>query len=113
LVVMAIIVGASTFFLTKIGWLLFFAPAYVDVQAQFTETLFWIPVVYLLSFVLEEARLGQLAVRVFTVAMLAIAVAYAVPGLIAGSVDWGVVYALIQMNLANTVFLAMTSVFIR
>ena len=113
LVVMAIIVGASTFFLTKIGWLLFFAPVSVDLQAQFTETLFWIPVVYLLSFVLEEARLGQLAVRVFTVAMIALAAAYAVPGLVAGTVDWGVVYALIEMNLANTVFLALTSAFIR
>src|SRR5690606_5108289 len=30
-----------------------------------------------------------------------------------GGADWGVVYALIELNLANTVFLALTSAFIR
>lgn len=112
-VVMAIIAGSSTFFFCKLGWLLFFAPVEVELQAQFTETLFWIPVVYLLSFVLAEARLGQLVVRAFTVGMLGLAVAYAVPDLIAGTVDWGVVYTLIELSLANTVFLALTSAFIR
>ncbi len=113
LVVLAIIGGASTFFFLKLGWLLFLAPAGTDLQSQFTETLFWIPVVYLLSFVLEEARLGQQVVVGFTVGMIALAAAYALPGLLAGEVNWGVVYALIELNLANTVFLALTSAFIR
>ncbi|HZJ08624.1 MAG TPA: hypothetical protein VFD39_02910, partial [Trueperaceae bacterium] len=71
------------------------------------------PVVYLLSFVLEEARLGQRVVRLFTAGMLGIAIVYAAPGALVGEVDWGVVYALIELNLANTVFLALTSAFIR
>ena len=112
-VVMAIIAGASTFFFCKLGWLLFFAPPETDLQAQFTETLFWIPVVYLLSFILTEARLGQLVVRAFTAGMVGLAIVYAVPNLIAGNVNWGVVYTLIELNLANTVFLALTSAFIR
>ena len=113
LVVMAIIVGASAFFFLKLGWLLFLAPDGTDLHAQATETLFWIPVVYLLSFVLEEARLGQLAVRAFTGGMVTIAAVYAVPRALAGTADWGVVYALVELNLANTVFLALTSAFIR
>jgi diguanylate cyclase (GGDEF)-like protein len=112
-VVMAIIAGASTFFFSKLGWLLFFAPANTDLQAQFTETLFWIPVVYLLSFVLAEARLGQLVVKAFTAGMVGLGVVYTVPDLLAGTVNWGVVYTLIELNLANTVFLALTSAFIR
>jgi len=113
LVVLSIIVGASAFFFLKLGWLLFLAPTGTDLQAQFTETLFWIPVVYLLSFILEEARLGKLAVRGFTVGVLLLAAVYALPGIVAGGVDWGVVYALVQLNLANSVLLALTSVFIQ
>lgn len=112
-VVLAIIGGASTFFFAKLSWLLFLSPNETALHAQFTETLFWIPVVYLLSFILAEARLGQTIVRVFTAGMLALALAYALPGLLTGNVHWGVVYTLIQLNLANTVFLALTSAFIR
>src|SRR5690606_21330168 len=112
-VVLAIIGGASAFFFLKLGWLLFLAPPETDLQSQFTETLFWIPVVYLLSFILKEARLGHLMVRVFTAGMISLAGVYAIPSLIAGSVKWGVVYALIEVNLANTVFLALTTNFIR
>ncbi|HEX7000933.1 MAG TPA: EAL domain-containing protein [Trueperaceae bacterium] len=113
LVVLAIIGGASTFFFLKLGWLLFLAPPETDLQSQFTETLFWIPVVYLLSFILEEARLGHLMVRAFTAGMISLAAVYALPSLMAGTVQWGVVYALIEVNLANTVFLALTTAFIR
>jgi diguanylate cyclase (GGDEF)-like protein len=112
LVVLSIIVGASTFFFCKLGWLLFLAPASVDIQAQFTETLFWIPVVYLMSFILEEARLGQLAVQGFTGGVMVLAFLYVVPGVMTGTVDWGIAYSLIQLNLANSVLLALTSVFI-
>ena len=112
-VVLAIIGGASTFFFAKLGWLLFLSPNETGLHAQFTETLFWIPVIYLMSFILTEARLGQTIVRVFTAGMIAMALVYALPGLLAGDVHWGVVYTLIQLNLANTVFLALTSAFIR
>ncbi len=112
-VLLGVIVGSSAFFFAKIGWLLFLAPAETDMQAQFTETLFWIPVVYLLSFILEEARTGQRVVRFYTAGMLVLGLLYTLPGVFAGSADWGIVYALIELNLANTVFLALTSMFIR
>jgi diguanylate cyclase (GGDEF)-like protein len=110
-VVMSIITGASAFFLTKLAWLLFAAPATVDVQAQLTETFFWIPVVYLLSFVLAKVRAGRLLVQAFTAVVLALSAVYGLPRALAGS-DWGVVYALIELNLANTVLLALTQAFI-
>ena len=112
-VVLAIIGGASTFFFAKLGWLLFFSPSETGLHAQFTETLFWIPVVYLLSFILTEARLSRAIVRVFTAGMLLLGLVYALPGLLTGTTNWGVVYTLIELNLANTVFLALTSAFIR
>jgi diguanylate cyclase (GGDEF)-like protein len=110
-VVMSIIGGASTFFLTKLAWLLFLAPPTVDIQAQLTETFFWIPVVYLLSFVLAKERAGRLIVQGFTAIVLAMSAVYGLPRALAGS-DWGVVYALIELNLANTVLLALTQAFI-
>lgn len=110
-VVLAIIAGASTFFLGKLAWLLFLAPADVGVQAQLTETFFWIPVVYLLSFVLAKVRAGRYIVHVFTAAVLVLSAAYAVPRALAGT-NWGATYALIELNLANTVLLALTSAFI-
>ena len=110
-VVMTIIAGASAFFLSKLAWLLFVAPVAVGVQAQLTETFFWIPVVYLLSFVLAEVRAGRYVVQVFTAVVLALSATYALPRALAGS-DWDVIYALTELNLANTVLLALTSAFI-
>ena len=112
-VLLVMIAGCSAFFITKIGWLLFLAPEGVDIQAQFTETLFWIPVVYLLSFILDETRIGTRLARWFTAAMLCLALAYAVPGLFIGTAKVGIIYALIELNLANTVFLALTGMFLR
>src|SRR5690606_30485057 len=68
---------------------------------------------YLLSFILTETRVGQLIVRVFTAGMVGLAILYTVPAIAAGSINWGVVYTLVELNLANTVFLALTSAFIR
>lgn len=110
-VVMSIIAGASAFFLGKLAWLLFLAPAAVGVQPQLTETFFWIPVVYLLSFVLAKVSAGRYVVQIFTATVLLLSAAYAVPRALAGT-EWGVIYALIELNLANTVLLALTSAFI-
>ncbi|MDZ7802254.1 MAG: EAL domain-containing protein [Trueperaceae bacterium] len=110
-VVIGIIAGASTFFVAKLGWLLFGGHTDVGIQAQLTETFFWIPVVYLLSFVLAKVRAGRYIVVAFTAAVLGLSVAYALPHAMAGT-SWGVTYALIELNLANTVLLALTSAFI-
>jgi diguanylate cyclase len=110
-VVLSIIGGASSFFLAKLAWLLFLAPATIDIQAQLTETFFWVPVVYLLSFVHAKVSAGRYIVQVFTGAVLALSASFAVPRIVDGA-DWGVIYALIELNLANTVLLALTSAFI-
>ena len=110
-VVMAIITGASAFFLCKLIWLLFYEPSTVDVQAQMTETFFWIPIIYLLSFILPWVRVGKYVAVVFSCSVLAVSLGFAVPRGIAGT-EWNVIYALIELNLANTVLLALTSAFI-
>ena len=110
-VVMAIITGASSFFLLKLIWLLFVAPSEAGVQAQMTETFFWIPIVYLLSFILPWVRVGRYVAVGFSCAVFVVSLGYAVPRAIAGT-DWGVIYTLIELNLANIVLLALTSAFI-
>jgi diguanylate cyclase (GGDEF)-like protein len=104
-----IIAGSSLFFATKLATILFFMPG-VDVQAQLTETFYWVPVIYLLSFIILRGRVGQMIVVAFTVAMLALTFVYAVTTTLNQEVI-GIIYSLVQMNLANSVLLALTMAF--
>jgi diguanylate cyclase len=110
-VVLAIVGGTSTFLLSKLVFLLFLDMGSAQVQAELTESFFWIPVIYLLSFILPHVRLGRQISVAFTGSVLVVTLAYALaPDLPARSL--GVVSALIQMNLANGVLLALTQAFI-
>ena len=109
-VVTAIVSGASAFFSIKLVFLLF-GSSTVSVQAQLTETFFWVPIIYLLSFVLPWNRAGRIVAMAFTAVVLVASAVYAIPRGIAGT-DWGVIYALAQLNLANAVLLSLTSAFI-
>lgn len=101
-------VGATgTFFVAKLALLLFALPHGVDPQHELTETFFWVPTVYLLSFLLPEGRGGRALAAAFTGIVLGMSVAFiAVPALHGGR--WGLVYAISEMNLANCVELALT-----
>ncbi|MDF1524422.1 MAG: diguanylate cyclase, partial [Trueperaceae bacterium] len=110
-VVLTIVAGTSAFLLSKLVYLLFFDLGAVKVQAELTESFFWVPVIYLLSFVLPHVRLGRYISVAFTTSVLAVTLAYALsPDLPSRSL--GVVSALIQLNLANGVLLALTQAFI-
>ena len=110
-VVLTIVAGSSAFFLGKLIFLLFLAPTGLVLQFQLTETFFWIPVTYLLSFMIPGMRWGRLSSTVFTTCFLAISLLYI--GLNLGPrAHWGMIYALVEMNLANSVLLAMTYAFI-
>ncbi len=115
-VVLSIISGASLFFLVKLAALLFFLNGSVDLQAQLTETFYWVPVVYLLSFILPGQQLGRRVAVIFTTSVLALCTAYTGAHLLSGAYVttawWGILYALMQMNLANSVLLALTIAFI-
>ncbi|HEX7003343.1 MAG TPA: bifunctional diguanylate cyclase/phosphodiesterase [Trueperaceae bacterium] len=105
-------VGAvGAYFISKLYWILFVLPPDVDPRGQMTENFFWVPVIYLLSFVLPDSRLGRQLSLAYTGVVLVISLAYCVKSAILGQ-NWTVVYALVQMNLANSVLFALTSSFI-
>jgi len=110
-VLIAIVAGTSIFLLSKLVFLLFFGMATASVQAELTESFFWVPMIYLLSFVLPGARVGRYIAFIFSGSVLVISAIYGLlPDLPARS--WGVASALVQLNLANTVLLALTQAFI-
>ena len=101
------VAGTGVFFVAKLALLLFALPTGVDAQHELTETFFWIPAVYLLSFLLPGGRGGRALAAAFTGAVLAMSLLFiADPALHADR--WGLIYALSEMNLANTVQLALT-----
>lgn len=110
-VVLAIIVGASSFFLAKLCFLLFGSVDILQKQLNFTETFYWVPVIYLLSFLVPGFVSGRVVATAFTSLFLIVSLIYI--GLLAIPAQaWGLVDALIQMNLANGVQLALTYAFI-
>jgi len=111
LVVLTIVAGTSAFLVSKLVYLLFFGLEPDHVLAELTESFFWIPVIYLLSFILPGFEVGRRIATVFTLVILAVSVTYALsPWSVTASLS--VVYALVQMNLANTVLLGLTRAFI-
>jgi diguanylate cyclase len=111
LVVLTIVGGTSAFLLAKLAFLLFFGLPPESVLAQLTESFFWVPVIYLLSFVLPVIRIGRRIAQGFTLAVAGLCTAYALwPVMPERSL--GVIYALLQLNLANSVLLGLTQAFI-
>ena len=110
--VLSIVGGTSVFLVSKLVYLLFFGLEPGHVLAELTESFFWIPVIYLLSFILPGEDAGRRIAAVFTLAVLGVSVVYiAAPGGLAPA-SLSVVHALVQMNLANTVLLGLTRAFI-
>ncbi len=117
-VVLAIVAGSSAFFLGKLIYLLFLFPANQGVLRQMTETFYWIPIIYLLSFLIPNVTGGRATAMSFTVLVLVVSAGYIGAHLVPlhwthpGDEHWGVVYALAELNLANSVMLALTFAFI-
>jgi diguanylate cyclase (GGDEF)-like protein len=112
-VVLTVISSAGLFFLVKLTFILFHSltdPS-TRAEAEMTETFYWMPVVYLLSFLIPRVRGGRLITLLFTGLIGLVSAAYVVPNLLAGQ-HWGVIYALAEMNLADIVFLFMAFTFI-
>jgi diguanylate cyclase len=105
-VVATIMVGASAFFVVKLAYVLLLLPP-ERIQAELTETFYWIPVIYTLGYMIPGVRGGKLLTLLFTATVLAVSAFYAAMSALVG-VHWGVIYALIQLNLADTVLLALT-----
>ena len=102
-VAIALINGIGVFLSTKLVFLLFFAPPYLYVYREITDSFFWIPSLYMLAFFMPEWRAVQRLCLAFMALMLAVA-ALAAPRLLAAD-DFNTLDALVQLVLANVVFL--------
>ena len=104
----ALVTGAGAFFVVKASYLLFFAPAGMDIPKELTETFFWVPILYVLAFLVPGLRLGRVSAGVTSALLLLLSAADVLfrPG--APNVD--VLYAFVQLNLANltTIFVTRT-----
>ena len=103
----------SLFFLAKLVFLLFFVPANTHPLAEMTETFFWAPVIYVVAFFLPGVRWGRFGVVLFGVLTPAVSAAYVFGSMQRATADPAVLYALIQLNLANAVMISLTRAFAR
>ncbi len=101
------VAGTGSFFVAKLALLLYFLPPGVDPQHQMTETFFWVPAVYLLAFLLPDGRGGRWLSAAFTTVVFGLSLVFSVGAALRGT-SIGLVYALTEMNLANSVQLALT-----
>ena len=111
LVVFAVVGSASAFFLGKLVDLLFFSASPETIQPGMTESFFWIPVLYVLSALVPGVRGGRFVSLLFSCLILLVSATYLVLRPF-GAEGLGATTALIQLNLANGVMLALTFAFI-
>lgn len=106
LVVLAAVSFSGLFFLAKLGYLLFEAPASVNVPAEMTESLFWIPTLHVLSLLVPNVRGARAMPLIFVFSMIAVSAAYALG--LGNPRSFSVLSALVQFNLSNLTLLSLT-----
>ncbi|ADV67766.1 putative bifunctional diguanylate cyclase/phosphodiesterase [Deinococcus maricopensis] len=106
----AIVWTASAFFFAKFAFLLTRTPT-LDVTAEMTETFFWIPALYVLSFFVPNVRIARTVSLAFFGLILAGTALYTARWATVPSAT-PVLFALLQLNLANLTLLALTVSFI-
>lgn len=109
--VMAVIVVVYCQFIGKLVYLLYFNSQPELTQAEFTETFFWIPALFVLSAFVPGLERGRTVVVLFFALFSTISVGYIVPNWLAGQ-NFGIIYALIEMILANVTLLTLTHNFL-
>lgn len=109
--VMAVIVVVYCQFVGKLIYLLYFNSQPDLTQAEFTETFFWIPALFVLSAFVPGLKRGRVVVVLFFTLFSAISIGYIVPNWLNGQ-NFGIIYALIEMILANVTLLTLTHNFL-
>ncbi len=94
-----LIICGGTFFVAKATHLLFFAPATMDIPQEMTESFFWVPILYVLAYLVPGLAFGRLSALSINILLLLLSGVYALTHL--GAPDWNVLLALGQLNLAN------------
>jgi diguanylate cyclase len=111
-VILSLVSGAGLFFLGKLAYTLFFIPDALSAHKQIGESFYWIPVIYLLCFLIPGVRGGWIA-TLFTGFYLIISSSYAFASLGAMSPErWGILFMLLQANSVNIVQLMLSFAFI-
>jgi diguanylate cyclase len=99
-------------FLGKLVFLLYFNPNPTKFHAELTETFFWMPAIYILaSFVPGVTRGRGITLGFFGLTSL-VGASYVIPNALRGE-NLGVIYALVELALANTTLLVLIQAFIR
>lgn len=110
-VVLVIVIGVSTFFLTKLCYIAFVLDSALQMHLNLAETFWWLPCIFLFCFLVPGVNAGRIVAAIFSVVFLLISVVYAL--FIGIHIEaWGVMYTLIQVNLANVVQLSLAYTFI-
>lgn len=109
--VMIVIVVVYCQFIGKLIYLLYFNAQPDLTQAEFTETFFWIPALFVLSAFVPGLERGRIVVVMFFALFSAISIGFIVSSWRAGE-NFGIIYALIEMLLANITLLTLTHNFL-
>lgn len=110
-VVTTLVLLSCLFFLGKLIYLLYVLPPGLSIQVEMTESFFWIPAVYVLSLFIPSLKAARNITFVFFAATTLASIGYAALN------GWtpqsgGVLFALIEMLLANLTLLTLTQAFI-
>ncbi|MDV6375178.1 putative bifunctional diguanylate cyclase/phosphodiesterase [Deinococcus arenicola] len=106
-VVTVLVLLSCLFFLGKLIYLLYFLPSGLSIQAEMTESFFWIPVVYVLSLFVPSLRTARSIMMVFLMGLILASIGYAALNSWTSQTG-GVLFALIEMLLANLTLLTLT-----
>ncbi|MFC5848019.1 putative bifunctional diguanylate cyclase/phosphodiesterase [Deinococcus petrolearius] len=110
-VITTLVFAMSGLFLSKLIAILYFMPQTYRVQIQMTETFFWIPALQVLSFFVPGLRGARQASLAFFALFFLVSGVYVFQALQSGKVS-GIVYALLELNLANLALLVVMNMFI-
>ncbi|WP_188974144.1 putative bifunctional diguanylate cyclase/phosphodiesterase [Deinococcus aerolatus] len=110
-VITTVVLASCLFFLGKLIYILYAPPSGHSIQAEMSESFFWIPAVYMLSLFIPSLRLARSVTLVFFAAMTLCSVGYAAVN------GWtpqtgGVLFGLTELLLANLTLLSLTQGFI-
>ncbi|MFC4455346.1 bifunctional diguanylate cyclase/phosphodiesterase [Deinococcus sonorensis] len=110
-VVTLLVVAMSSFFLSKLVYILFVLPQTVQVQLEMTETFFWVPALQVLSFYIPQLKGARLASISFFGGFLLVSVLALLRDHWTGTA-LGIRYSLLELNFANVMLFAVTYTFI-
>jgi diguanylate cyclase len=108
LVILTVVNLAGVFFLAKLCYILFFGPSQINIVAEMTESFFWIPAMYVLSSFAKVRAGTRMLPNLFLAMMLLVSLVFIIQSLRSPTPNYGAIYALIELGLANMTFLTLS-----